>query len=42
MFDKNSFIVKVWVTNIKEKGFLKEDVPNISNLRKVVYEMLEN
>lgn len=42
MFNQNSGLVQIWVKNIKDKGYAKSDVPNISNLREVVYEILDN
>lgn len=41
MFNENSGLVKIWVRNIQEGNYTREQVPNISNLRAVVYEVLD-
>ena len=41
MFNEESYIVKVWVRNVAEKGYLREDVPAISNLQEIVYRILD-
>ena len=42
MFNKDSGLVQVWVRLLKEEnsGYTIEDVPEISNLREVVYSLL--
>lgn len=42
MFNENSALTKIWVKNVKTKKFAKEQVPNIYNLRTVVYEVLDS
>lgn len=41
MFNENSGLVKIWVRNIREGNYTREQVPNISNLRTVVYTLLD-
>lgn len=40
MFNENSGLVKIWVKSIQEGKYSREDVPDISNLREVVYSLL--
>ena len=40
MFNANSGLVKIWVDNIQNKGYTQEQVPNLSNLRVIVAEVL--
>lgn len=40
MFNANSGLVKIWVDNIQNKGYTEEQVPNLSNLRVIVAEVL--
>ena len=40
MFNENSIVVKVWVKNIKEGSYTREQVPELSNLRDVVLDVL--
>ena len=40
MFGKNSIVVKVWVTNVKSGVYTREQVPALSNLRDIVFEVL--
>lgn len=40
MFDKDSGLVKVWVSIILSGVYTYGDVPNLSNLREVVKEVL--
>ena len=40
MFNKNSVLVKTWVKLIKKGTYTREDVPALSNLQEVVYEVL--
>lgn len=42
MFTKDSVIVKSWVTLIKAGRYTLDDVPNISNLKEVVKEVLDD
>ena len=41
MFDENSGLVKIWVRRILN-GATIEDVPNISNLKEIVQEVIDN
>lgn len=41
MFNENSGIVKIWVRNIQNGNVDREDVPNLYNLREVVYAILD-
>lgn len=41
MFNKDSGLVKVWVSLILAGVYTFEDVPNLSNLREVVKQVLE-
>lgn len=41
MFNDKSYIVKVWVKNVTSGKYTREQVPNISNLREVVYAILD-
>lgn len=41
MFNESSAIVKIWVRNVKEGNYTREQVPNLFNLREVVYEVLD-
>ena len=40
MFNENSIVVKVWVKNVKEGSYTREQVPELSNLRDVVLDVL--
>lgn len=40
-FDENSGLVKTWVRLVESKQYSKDQVPNIGNLREVVYKILE-
>lgn len=40
MYDKNSGLVKVWVSLIKAEVFNLSDIPKIYNLREVVEEIV--
>lgn len=40
MFNKNSALVKAWVSLVVSDTFKKEQVPKLFNLRDVVYEIL--
>lgn len=41
MFNENSVIVKTWVSLVKNGTYKKENVPNISNLQEIVFEILK-
>lgn len=41
MFNKNSGLVQVWVRLIKQGTYTISNVPNLSNLKEVVVEILE-
>lgn len=41
MFNENSGLVQLWVKNIKAGNYTREQVPNLSNLREVVYQILD-
>lgn len=41
VFNEESGLVKTWVRLVKGKQYSKEQVPNIGNLREVVYKVLE-
>ena len=40
-FDENSGLVKTWVRLVESRQYSKEQVPNIGNLREIVYKILE-
>lgn len=40
-FTKDSGLVKVWVRLVQNGTYTREDVPNMYNLREVVYEVLD-
>lgn len=40
MFNENSFLVKTWVSLIKKGTYTADDVPDLSNLKEVVSEVL--
>ena len=41
VFTKNSGLVKVWVTLVLNGTYSREQVPDLYNLRAVVYEVLD-
>ena len=41
MFNENSGLVKIWVSNVKKSLYTREQVPNLSNLREVVFAILD-
>lgn len=41
MFNKESVLVKTWVNLVKKGTYNREDVPALSNLQEVVYEVLD-
>lgn len=40
-FTENSYLVQLYVMNIQKKVITKEDVPNLYNLRDVVYSIID-
>lgn len=40
MFNKDSGLVQVWIFLIKNNTFTVNDIPNISNLKEIVLEIL--
>lgn len=40
MFNKNSGLVQVWVRLIKQGVYQIENIPNLSNLKEIVIEIL--
>ena len=42
MFNEHSIVVQAWIRQIKQEVVTREDVPNLSNLRDVVYSILDN
>jgi len=40
-FNENSALVQLYVKKIREGTMQKEDVPNLFNLREVVFEILD-
>ncbi|WP_412694335.1 hypothetical protein [Clostridium sp. AF29-8BH] len=42
MFDKNSQLVKIWVSLIISGTYKKEQVPKLSNLQEVVSEVVDS
>ena len=40
MFNEESYIVKVWVKNVRSGQYQREQVPNLSNLQEVVDRLL--
>ncbi|MEG0133418.1 MAG: hypothetical protein RR851_02710 [Clostridium sp.] len=41
MFNQDSGLVKMWVEAVKSNDKTREQVPNLSNLRLVVYGILD-
>ncbi len=41
MFNENSAIVQLWVRYIRGGKYTREQVPNLSNLREMVFAMLD-
>lgn len=39
-FTENSALVKMWVRNVQNGNYLKEQVPDLFNLREIVYTAL--
>lgn len=42
MFNENSGLVKVWVSLILAGTYTLDDVPNLSNLKQVVTQVINN
>lgn len=40
MFNENSGLVQVWVRLIKQRLYTINNVPNLSNLREIIIEIL--
>lgn len=40
-FEENSIIVRTWVSLVTEKKYTRQQVPNLGNLREVVYSILD-
>lgn len=41
MFNENSSVVNIYVRNIKEGKIKKEQVPDLFNLKEVIYNILD-
>lgn len=43
MFNEKSVLVKSWVSLVKDKnsGYTRQQVPNLSNLREMVFSVLD-
>jgi len=41
VFSENSGLVRLWVKNIQQGNYVREQVPNLSNLQDVVYGILD-
>lgn len=41
MFNENSVIVKTWVSLVLAGTYTREQIPDLSNLRTVVYSVLD-
>lgn len=41
MFNRNSVIVKTWVELVRNGTYQKGNVPNISNLQEIVFDILK-
>ena len=42
VFTRESFSVQFWLKRIREGNATREDVPNLFNLRDVVYSIIDN
>lgn len=40
-FNENSGLVKTWIRLVESEQYSKDQVPNIGNLREVVYKILK-
>lgn len=41
MFNENSVLVRTWADLVKEGKYIRQQVPNLSNLREMVFSVLE-
>ena len=41
MFNTNSALVQMWARNVRNGNYTREQVPKISNLQEMVYEVLD-
>ena len=41
MFTVNSALVSIWARNVREGNYKREQVPKLSNLKEVVYAVLD-
>lgn len=41
MFDQTSALVQIWARNVKEGNYTREQVPALSNLREMVFAVLD-
>lgn len=41
MFTTESALVKIWARNVKNGNYTREQVPNLSNLREMVFALLD-
>lgn len=42
MFTVDSALVKIWARNVEPNGsYTREQVPNLSNLREMVYQIID-
>lgn len=42
MFTMESSLVKIWARNVANGNYTREQVPNLSNLREMVFAVLDN
>lgn len=42
MFTTESALVKIWARNVANGNYTREQVPNLSNLREMVFALLDN
>ena len=42
MFTMESALVKIWARNVVNGNYTREQVPNLSNLREMVFAVLDN
>ncbi|GAA0116955.1 hypothetical protein [Clostridium senegalense] len=42
LLNENSGLVKIWARNVKAGNVAREDVPNLSNLREMVFKILDD
>lgn len=41
MFNVNSGLVTIWARNVMNGNYLREQVPRLSNLQEIVYQVLD-